>query len=82
MYSKNLSDDINSIILKFVGLKPKQKPYMNELKYNIKKYNFRNAENETFDNYMFNVLHCCACHCLLKGRMLEIKNELCEDCDC
>ena len=76
-----LPDEINSKIAKFVDVKPH--PLSVELKYLMSKFNFkRNGTGMTFSEYMFvDVLHCCSCNRLIKGKMLEIHNDLCEECE-
>ena len=55
-----LPDEINILISKFRGVRPKHETLITELNYYIKKYEFwDNNEETTFNKYMFNVLHCC-----------------------
>ena len=78
---KFVQDDINKLITKFVGVKPH--PLTIELRYLISKFNFRyKNSNVAFCEYMFvEVLHCCSCQQLIKGEMLRVYNELCEECE-
>ena len=75
-----LDNDINNKIAKFIGVK--QRPIINDLNYYISKFNFKYKDpNLTFDKYMFDILHCCSCNCLINGEMLRIHNIMCAECE-
>ena len=78
---QKVDDDINKLICKFVGVKPH--PLTIELGTLISRFNFRFRDaGITFSKYMIDeILHCCSCNRLIKGKMLEIHNDLCEECE-
>ena len=66
-----VQDDVNKIIFKFVGVKPR--PFAIELKTLVGYFeNWSGDEGATFSKFVFGeILHCCSCECLLKGRSLK-----------
>ena len=76
-----VQDDVNKLIFKFVGLKPH--PLTFELKDLVRFFeNWPGDEGDTFAKFVFNeILHCCSCNRLLKGKRLQTHLGICEECE-
>ena len=76
-----VQDDVNKIIFKFVGVKPR--PLTIELKTLVGYFeNWPGDEGDTFTKYVFDeIMHCCSCKCLLKGSRLKAHQGMCEECE-
>jgi hypothetical protein len=72
-----VQDDVNHVIAKFVGVKPR--PFTDELKNLVRFFeNWPGDEEDTFSKFVFcEILHCCTCNRILKSSRLG----LCEECE-